>query len=464
MGLGEIAEIISETAPSSESKFEKGRSCLMEMLRVLSTVSASNNWAYTQYFMGFGFSDEYLPVVQENPDKHAAVVSSLNGKGTGREVDYQLGSVKLNDVKNSFWCLKEDLSKFDDNYVEYLYVGILDDFGDNIVATYQLDRGECVATCNTREVHRLFTKTPTDIVKSILSRTEQEALTKYSDIEYTGEFSDNEISEYRDWEIVFPETSIDDFKYMIAPEFLGDIRKEDALMNKIRRCRFQFAIPETSRDYLYKSEMPVYEEVMCNLQSALENEELQQNCAMESVTKYLHETWLDEETCLTVSSVGGLLSDESLDESIKKELRVKIISERLDSLKEYCKRYSFSKENAIIGLATRLSNFFQFEHPVELSRLGVLKFFDKFMEQKGVDYTYNLLLNAFNDDWWEINKKLTVSTEWVSDDESAGRPRRSEIYNSSFWEYYYYKVTVTFEGVEWSDILRGQHHVNGGWN
>lgn len=463
MGLGEIAEIMSETAPA-ESKFEKGWSCLMEMIRVLSTVSLSNNFGYTQYFMGFGFSDEYLRLERENPDKHADTISSLKGKGTSREVDYQLGSAGLNEVENGFWDLKEDLSKFDDTHIEYLYVGIWDGLGDNIVATYQMGSGECHAICNTKEAHKLFTKTPIDVVKSILSRAEQEALTKYSDVEYTGEFTDYEILEYRDLEIVFPETSIADFKYMIAPEFLRDAGEEDVLMNKIRRCNFQFAVPEVPRDYLYKSEMPVYEEVIHSLQSALENEELQPSCAMESVTKYLHETWLDEETCLTASSIGKLLSNDLIEESVKKELRVKIISERLNSLKEYCSRYSFSKENAIIGLATRLSNFFQFEHPVELSRLGVRKFFDKFMEEKGVDYTYNLLINAFHDDWWEINKELDVVTEWVPADESEGRPSRSEIYNSSFWEYYYYKVTVTFEGVEWSDILRGQHHVNGGWN
>ena len=91
--------------------------------------------------------------------------------------------------------------------------------------------------------------------------------------------------------------------------------------------------------------------------------------------------------------------------------------------------------------------------------------FSEYCKQKGNE-AFIALLKSYrvNNDYRGLLDAIKMTEEYIGDDESAGRPRYSEVHNSSFWEYYYYQCTADLFDVHWEGVVRLSSYYSGGWD
>lgn len=101
----------------------------------------------------------------------------------------------------------------------------------------------------------------------------------------------------------------------------------------------------------------------------------------------------------------------------------------------------------------------------ELKRLIAERLFSEYKDKKGTDALLCLLRQHYNNDNWEhLCASIKMTDAYLAPDGAAGRPKCSEVKNSSFWEYYYYQCTADLNDVHWEGVIQMSTYYSGGWN
>lgn len=101
----------------------------------------------------------------------------------------------------------------------------------------------------------------------------------------------------------------------------------------------------------------------------------------------------------------------------------------------------------------------------ELKLLIAERLFSEYKNKKGVDELLRLLRYYYdNGSWGRLRESITMTDAYLAPDDAAGRPKCSEVKNSSFWEYYYYQCTADLNDIHWEGVIQMSTYYSGGWN
>lgn len=101
----------------------------------------------------------------------------------------------------------------------------------------------------------------------------------------------------------------------------------------------------------------------------------------------------------------------------------------------------------------------------ELKLLIAKRLFSEYKNKKGVNELLRLSRYYHdNGSWDRLRESITMTDEYLAPDDEAGRPKCSEVSNSSFWEYYYYQCTADLNDVHWEGVIRMSTYYSGGWD